>query len=80
MTVMAVELLGAAMLPHVALVAVFAWLLSGHRSIYSSQRAARGKHAGELLPGLPLLHEMDQPHPAAALKKASPRKRPHGKA
>lgn len=59
MTVMAVELLGAALLPHVALVAVFAWLLSGHRSIYSSQRALRGKHAGAPLPGLPFLRDLD---------------------
>lgn len=80
MTVMAVELLGAVMLPHVALVAVFAWLLSGHRSIYSSQRIARSKHGGELLAGLPLLHQMDEHHPMATLKKPRPRRRSHGKA
>jgi H+/Cl- antiporter ClcA len=40
MTVMAVELMGAAVLPHVALVAVLAWLLSGKVSIYASQKHA----------------------------------------
>jgi H+/Cl- antiporter ClcA len=38
MTLMAAELLGAPVLPHVAFVAVLAWLLSGKVSIYTSQR------------------------------------------
>jgi len=44
LSIMAVELLGADVLPHVAIVAVIAYLLTGHRSIYPSQRLVRGKH------------------------------------
>ena len=43
LSIMAAELLGAAVLPHVAIVCVLAWLLTGHRSIYPAQRLARGK-------------------------------------
>lgn len=46
LSVMAVELLGAAVLPHVMLVSVVAYLLSGHRSIYPAQRLRRGKAGG----------------------------------
>jgi H+/Cl- antiporter ClcA len=77
MTVMAVELLGANVLPHVAVVAVLAWLLSGHRSIYSSQRAYRAKHGGKLLSHLPLLHEVERQHPQPAMK--SSHKHDHGR-
>lgn len=38
LSVMAVELLGANALPHVALVSVLAWALAGSRSIYTAQR------------------------------------------
>jgi H+/Cl- antiporter ClcA len=38
LSVMAVELLGVGALPHVVLVSVLAYLLSGRRSIYSAQR------------------------------------------
>jgi H+/Cl- antiporter ClcA len=38
LSIMAVELLGAGVLPHVVLVSVAAYLLSGRRSIYSAQR------------------------------------------
>lgn len=47
MTVMAVELFGGSVLGPVAWVAVLAWLLLGHRSIYASQRLRRAKHGGE---------------------------------
>ena len=43
LSIMAVELLGAPVLPHVAIVAVLAYLLVGHRSIYSAQRVLHGK-------------------------------------
>lgn len=43
LSIMAVELLGAGVLPHVALVCVVAYVLSGHRSIYSAQRLLHGK-------------------------------------
>jgi H+/Cl- antiporter ClcA len=46
LSIMAVELLGAAILPHVALVAGVAYLLSGHRSIYPAQRVHGGKTGG----------------------------------
>lgn len=38
LSIMAVELLGGALFPHAAIVCVIAYLLSGTRSIYSSQR------------------------------------------
>ena len=38
LSIMAVELLGAQVLPHVAIVCVIAYLLVGHRSIYSARR------------------------------------------
>jgi H+/Cl- antiporter ClcA len=49
LSIMAVELLGASILPHVVVVCVIAYLLSGHRSIYPSQRIFRRKHGGDLL-------------------------------
>ncbi len=49
LSIMAVELLGSAMFPHVVIVTVIAYLLSGHRSIYPAQRIVRGKHGGPLL-------------------------------
>jgi len=44
LSVMAVELFGAAMLPHVVIVSVLAYLLTGHRSIYPTQRIAVNKY------------------------------------
>ena len=38
LSVMAVELLGVGVFPHVVIVAVIAYVLTGHRGIYSSQR------------------------------------------
>ena len=52
LSVMAVELLGANILPHVVIVCVVAYLISGHRSIYPSQRVIRGKSGGG--PGTPV--------------------------
>jgi H+/Cl- antiporter ClcA len=46
LSVMAVELLGANILPHVVIVCVVAYLITGHRSIYPSQREMRGKGGG----------------------------------
>lgn len=58
LSIMAVELLGANILPHVVIVCVFAYLMSGHRSIYPSQRVTRGKGGGG--PGRPVrLRELD---------------------
>jgi H+/Cl- antiporter ClcA len=43
LSIMAVELMGANLLPHVVIVCVVAYLLTGHRGIYPSQRLARFK-------------------------------------
>jgi H+/Cl- antiporter ClcA len=73
LSIMAVELLGAAVLPHVLIVSVFAYLLSGHRSIYSAQRLLAGKAGGEL-PTATRLRDLrppgppgDQPQPPGAV-------------
>jgi H+/Cl- antiporter ClcA len=47
LSVMAVELLGGNVFPHVFIVCVIAYLASGHRGIYPSQRVARGKLASQ---------------------------------
>lgn len=49
LSVMAVELLGANVFPHVVVVSVVAYLLTGHRGIYPAQRIARLKHGGPFL-------------------------------
>ena len=41
LSIMAVELFGAAVLPHVLIVCVVAYVLSGHASIYPAQRRFR---------------------------------------
>jgi chloride channel protein, CIC family len=43
LSIMAMELLGAAVFPHVVIVCVVAYLLTGHRSIYPAQRLLTGK-------------------------------------
>lgn len=48
LSIMAVELLGAPLFPHVAIVSALAYVLSGHRSIYPSQRLLRGKGGARL--------------------------------
>lgn len=48
LSVMAAELLGTSALPHVALVCVLAYCITGHRSIYPAQRIFRGKGGREL--------------------------------
>ena len=52
LSIMAVELLGANILPHVVIVAVVAYLITGHRSIYPAQRVTLGKGGGG--PGTPV--------------------------
>jgi H+/Cl- antiporter ClcA len=54
LTIMAVELLGAEVLPHAALVCVVAWLLTGHRGIYGAQRLVRRKDGRRLAQPVPL--------------------------
>ncbi|MCS6902341.1 MAG: chloride channel protein [Myxococcales bacterium] len=48
LSLMAIELLGASVLPHVVIVCAMAYLLSGHRSIYAAQRLFRAKHGEPL--------------------------------
>jgi len=48
LSIMAMELLGEGVFPHVVIVCVLAYLLSGHRSIYPSQRLRTGKGGGRL--------------------------------
>jgi H+/Cl- antiporter ClcA len=48
LSIMAVELLGAPAFPHVVIVSVIAYVLSGHRSIYPAQRLLRGKGGARL--------------------------------
>ncbi|HET9130352.1 MAG TPA: chloride channel protein, partial [Terriglobia bacterium] len=48
LSIMAMELMGAPMFPHVVIVSVLAYLLSGHRSIYPSQRVIHSKSGTRL--------------------------------
>jgi len=48
LSIMAMELLGAPVFPHVVIVCVLAYLLSGHRSIYPAQRLLSGKGGSRL--------------------------------
>jgi len=48
LSIMAMELLGAPVFPHVAIVCVLAYLLAGHRSIYPAQRLLNGKGGARL--------------------------------
>ncbi|GAC1573923.1 MAG: voltage-gated chloride channel family protein [Polyangiales bacterium] len=60
LSIMAVELLGASALPHVVIVSVVAYLLSGHRSIYPAQRIFRKKNGQSLEQSVPL-RELGKP-------------------
>jgi H+/Cl- antiporter ClcA len=54
LSIMAVELLGGNLFPHVAIVCVLTYLVSGERSIYSAQRLLRSKRGVHLLEPTPL--------------------------
>jgi H+/Cl- antiporter ClcA len=60
LSIMAVELLGGHAMPHVLIVAVIAFLLSGHRGIYPAQRLLRTKH-GRPLDRLVALRDYREP-------------------
>jgi H+/Cl- antiporter ClcA len=49
LSVMAAELLGSGIFPHVVIVCVLSYLLSGHRSIYPAQRLSSAKGGRRLL-------------------------------
>lgn len=59
LSIMAIELLGAPIFPHVVIVCVLAYMLSGHRSIYPAQRFSRGK-GGALLASGKVLRDLDE--------------------
>ena len=71
LSVMAVELLGSAAFPHVLIVTVTAYLLSGHRSIYPAQRILRRKQGG-LLGRAVALRDLEASDAAPAPEPASP--------
>ena len=60
---MAMELLGASAFPHVVIVCVLAYVLSGHRSIYGAQRVVEAK-SGRTLDGPIALRDLLAPPPA----------------
>jgi H+/Cl- antiporter ClcA len=67
LAIMAVELLGGHALPHVLIVSVIAYLLTGHRGIYPAQRLFRRKHGGGLLErAVPLRDYRDKPQDPTA--------------
>lgn len=69
LSIMAVELLGGAVFPHVVIVCVLAYLLTGHRSIYPAQRLLHAKagtspRTPTALRDLPARRRRDEPrHP-----------------
>jgi H+/Cl- antiporter ClcA len=69
LSIMAAELLGAPILPHVVIVAAVAYLFVGHRSIYPAQRLSRAKGGGQLLEAIALrdLHGAGGKRPAVIL-------------
>ncbi len=64
LSIMAVELLGGNVFPHVVIVCVLAYLLSGHRSIYPAQRLIFGKGGTSLGRATPL-RDLAAPKPKA---------------
>jgi H+/Cl- antiporter ClcA len=66
LSIMAVELLGAAAFPHVMIVTVIAYILTGHRGIYPSQRLHFRKHGGALRRPVPLRDYRDSMTPPSA--------------
>jgi H+/Cl- antiporter ClcA len=64
LSIMAMELLGASIFPHVVIVCVLAYILSGHRSIYPAQRLIRSK-GGERLAGPVPLRDLGHRAPPA---------------
>ncbi|HVZ73381.1 MAG TPA: chloride channel protein [Polyangia bacterium] len=68
LSIMAAELLGAAVFPHVVVVCVVAYLLTGHRSIYPAQRLFRSK-GGEPQAQVKALRDLKAPSPS---KKSGP--------
>ncbi len=72
LSIMAMELLGASVAPHVVIVAVIAYLMSGHRGIYPAQRLAR-KKSGERLPATIPLRDYEPAPPPSSPEGGPPR-------
>lgn len=74
LSIMAMELLGGHAFPHVFIVCALAYVMVGHRSIYTAQRLARGK-GGTLLPRAIPLRDLpaDAPRRTALSDDALPR-------
>lgn len=66
LSIMTVELLGTNALPHVMIVAVIAYILSGHRGIYPAQRLRIRKHGGLLEEPVPLRDYRESVHGATS--------------
>jgi chloride channel protein, CIC family len=66
LSIMAVELLGANVLPHVVIVSSLAYVLVGHRGIYPAQRLLSAK-SGERLSSAVALRDARQPRAPEAL-------------
>jgi H+/Cl- antiporter ClcA len=66
LSIMAMELLGAPIFPHVVIVCVLAYLLSGHRSIYPAQRLLSAKGGTRLASPTALRDLPAPPEPASA--------------
>jgi H+/Cl- antiporter ClcA len=66
LSIMAVELLGASVAPHVVVVSVIAYLMSGHRGIYPAQRIARRKSGEAITAMVPLRDYESTPPPSSA--------------
>ncbi len=71
LSIMAVELLGAHALPHVVIVCVLAYLLSGHRGIYPSQRVLLSK-VGKRLSTPVRLRDYRSPDESSGTREAAP--------
>jgi H+/Cl- antiporter ClcA len=77
LSVMAVELLGANVLPHVLIVATLAYVLVGHRGIYPAQRLLHAK-SGAALPAVLALRDAARPAPRTPPPEAGPKQRDQG--
>jgi H+/Cl- antiporter ClcA len=75
LSIMAMELLGAPVFPHVVIVCVVAYVLTGHRSIYPAQRLLHGKGGDRRSRDVALrdLTAAPAPAPAPAAKTGAPK-------
>lgn len=71
LAVMATELLGSGIFPHAFIVCLVAYLLSGHRSIYPSQRLFRSKYGGPVFTSAIALRDYRDERRSEASKSAA---------